>query len=76
MKHIPDTNQLKSNSKTMMKICDSVYAGTRESVGLDTLTRKNSADTFCRTISATSARIRQKLVQLLYYSLSREARKL
>lgn len=32
----------------MMKIGDSEYAGTWESVGLDTLTRKNSADTFCK----------------------------
>lgn len=48
MKNIPDTNQQKSNSKTMM--CDSDYAGAWESVGLDTLKRKNSADTICKTI--------------------------
>lgn len=48
MKHIPDTNQQKSNSKTMM--CDSDYAGIWEPVGLDTLKRKNSADTICKTI--------------------------
>lgn len=48
MKHIPDTNQQKSNYKTVM--CDSDYAGTWESVELDTLKRKNSADNFCKTI--------------------------
>lgn len=75
-KRIPDTNGPKSNSKEIMQIFDSDYAGTWESVGSDTLTMKNSADTFCKPIFATSAHIHQKLVQLLSYSLIRRARKL